>query len=118
MTGDYRLDQPCCPRCGSAWPTFGFFDGSNYGSCERCGWTDAPAIVEAHRRAQSNHYAPDGYRYGVMFYDGSVRHIWNGKTQRQRAEEEAALLDQEYHRDNIHPVRRAYGSRVWTDYTV
>ena len=125
MTSDYRLDQPCFHRCGSAWPVFGYFDGSNYGSCERCGWTDAPVIARVRPcdmrsrqfRQEGNFYAPDGYRYGVMFADGSVRNIWNGKTQRQRAEEEAVLLDAKYHRDNIHPVRRVHGSRVWTDYT-
>jgi hypothetical protein len=29
-------------------------------------------------------------QYGVRFRDGSVRHPWNGRTQRQRAEEEHA----------------------------
>lgn len=36
--------------------------------------------------------APDGYRYGVMFNDGSVMHIWNGATQRQHAEDAAAEM--------------------------
>lgn len=35
---------------------------------------------------QSNFPSPDGYRYGVMFQDGSVIHHWNGQTQRTRAE--------------------------------
>ena len=34
---------------------------------------------------QNNYYAPDGYRYGVMFNDGSVTDQWNGSTQRERA---------------------------------
>lgn len=34
-----------------------------------------------------NTYAPDGYRYGAMFTDGSVAHWWNGRTQRARVEE-------------------------------
>lgn len=33
----------------------------------------------------SNELAPDGYRYGVMFGDGSVAERWNGRTQRDRA---------------------------------
>ncbi len=43
-----------------------------------------------------NNYAPDGYQYGVMFSDGSVRHCWNGPTQRERAQDCAAgiLLEQ------------------------
>lgn len=36
-----------------------------------------------------NYCAPDGYRYGVMFHDGSVADWWNGRTQRERAEEHA-----------------------------
>ena len=39
----------------------------------------------------ANFLAPDGYRYGVMFNDGSVTEIWNGRTQRQRAEEYLAM---------------------------
>jgi hypothetical protein len=69
-------------------------------------------------RQEDNFYTPDGYRYGVMFYDGSVSNIWNGRSQRERAEKEAERLNQEYPRDNIHPVRRAPDSQVWTDYTV
>lgn len=36
---------------------------------------------------QTNYWAPDGYRYGVMFDDGAVADLWNGSTQRERAEE-------------------------------
>lgn len=39
--------------------------------------------------------------WGVMFNDGSVRHPWNGPTQRKRAEEEAERLAEEYKPDNI-----------------
>lgn len=35
----------------------------------------------------ANQLAPDGWRYGVRFNDGSVLECWNGRTQRQRAEE-------------------------------
>ena len=36
-----------------------------------------------------NYLAPDGYRYGVMFNDGSVAERWTGRTQRERAEDYA-----------------------------
>lgn len=36
---------------------------------------------------QTNYWAPDGYRYGVMFDDGSIADLWNGRTQRERAEQ-------------------------------
>jgi hypothetical protein len=36
---------------------------------------------------QTNYWAPDGYRYGVMFDDGSVADLWNGESQRERAEQ-------------------------------
>lgn len=39
-----------------------------------------------------NQLAPDGYRYGVMFNDGSVAERWNGRTQRERAQEYAAAV--------------------------
>lgn len=29
----------------------------------------------------------EGWHYGVMYHDGSVSDRWNGRTQRQRAEE-------------------------------
>lgn len=35
----------------------------------------------------SNYWAPDGYRYGVMYADGSVAARWSGRTQRARAQE-------------------------------
>lgn len=43
-----------------------------------------------------NTFAPDGYRYGVMFSDGSVAQRWCGDTQRQRAEayRDEVLADQ------------------------
>jgi uncharacterized protein YodC (DUF2158 family) len=37
----------------------------------------------------SNYYAPDGFRYGMRFRDGSVAEWWNGRTQRARAFEAA-----------------------------
>lgn len=39
--------------------------------------------------SQTNYWAPDGYRYGVMFEDGSIADLWNGTTQRERAEQYA-----------------------------
>lgn len=32
----------------------------------------------------SNYLAPDGFRYGIRFRDGSVASWWNGRTQRRR----------------------------------
>ena len=63
---------------------------------------------------QSNYYAQDGYRYGVMFNDGSVKHSWNGDTQREQAIDCAAaiLLEQMTYAgrtDNITPCRRRNG---------
>jgi hypothetical protein len=57
----------------------------------------------------NNYFAPDGYRYGVMFGDGSIRTRWNGRTQRERAEEEAAALAVTYYPDTYVVVRRALG---------
>lgn len=71
-------------------------------------WTDAHGTIHHHASTYpppacndqcdpateadyaANHVAPDGYRYGVMFNDGSVVDYWNGRTQRQQAEEHAA----------------------------
>ena len=50
--------------------------------------------------------APDGYQYGVRFMDGSVAARWNGRTQRQRAEEYLAYLREEYSPDRFSLVRR------------
>lgn len=70
----------------------------------------------------ANYYAPDGYRYGVMFSDGSVAAYWNGRTQRERAEEyrDTVLADQrerlagtERKPDNVTLARRALG-QSWT----
>jgi hypothetical protein len=33
----------------------------------------------------ANYLAPDGYRYGVQWRDGSVANRWNGRTQADRA---------------------------------
>lgn len=55
---------------------------------------------------QANYVAPDGYRYGVMFNDGSVTERWNGHTQRQRAELHAWLWALLYKPDNITLARR------------
>ena len=58
-----------------------------------------PDEYDAWKRARTaenglpaNYLAPDGYRYGVMFTDGSVAEYWNGRTQRERAEEYAAKV--------------------------
>ena len=58
-----------------------------------------------------NFLSADGYRYGVMFNDGSVMAKWNGKTQRERAEEEireiiAQQLERSGRHDNIRLARR------------
>ena len=77
---------------------------------------------------QSNYYASDGYRYGVMFSDGSVRHAWTGESQRERAIDCAAeiLLEQitylqgrginDREPDNITPCRMAKGGE-WVRFT-
>ena len=57
----------------------------------------------------NNYLAPDGYRYGVMFNDGSVSEIWNGRTQRERATEEVARLAAEHSRDHITLARMRPG---------
>ena len=37
-------------------------------------------VVAAHENGlPANYLAPDGYRYGVMFNDGSVSERWNGE---------------------------------------
>ena len=56
-----------------------------------------------------NYYAPDGYRYGVMYHDGSVSSRWNGATQRQQAERQAAEDARTYHPDDITLVRHESG---------
>ena len=61
----------------------------------------------------ANYLAPDGYRYGVMFNDGSVSERWNGKTQREQAEHEARQCNQLFPRDNITLARRRPG-QPWT----
>jgi len=61
-------------------------------------------------------YTPDGYRYGVRFSDGSVRAIWNGKTQRERAEEEAARLAVAYAPDRYELVRQHWSEEGWETY--
>lgn len=49
-------------------------------------------------RPQTNYFAEDGYRYGVMFGDGSVAEYWNGKTQRYHAEAYLAKVLEEHRR--------------------
>lgn len=75
---------------------------------------------EPAERAQ-NFYGPDGYRYGVMFNDGSVADYWNGRTQRERAETyRDEVLDEQRkwlagtgrNPDNITLARQAPG-RTW-----
>lgn len=61
----------------------------------------------------TNYLAPDGYRYGVMFNDGSVLDRWNGRTQRERASEAAERWAREFAPDNITVARRRHGE-PWT----
>lgn len=56
--------------------------------------------------------APDGYRYGVMFSDGSIRQAWNGRTQRLHAEIVAERLAVEYPGDDI-TVARCLPGQSW-----
>ena len=65
-------------------------------------------------------FAPDGYQYGVRFTDGSVMHRWNGRTQREHVEREAArwMAQAREHGntwDQIDPVRRLPGEK-WHTY--
>jgi hypothetical protein len=60
----------------------------------------------------NNRYAPDGYRYGVMFDDGSVAHRWNGATQRERAESYLAQMLELFPGDNI-TLARARPDGTW-----
>lgn len=53
-----------------------------------------------------NYYAPDGWRYGVMFGDGSVASYWNGRTQREHASEFAEDTARTYAPDRITLARR------------
>lgn len=64
--------------------------------------------------------APDGYQYGVRFGDGSVSAKWNGRTQRARAEADAARIVADQmarvgRHDPIVPVRRRRGG-PWETY--
>lgn len=59
--------------------------------------------------APANYLAPDGYRYGVMYDDGSVSEVFNGRTQRERAEERAARDAERFTPDNITLARRLPG---------
>lgn len=59
--------------------------------------------------------APDGFRYGVMFGDRSIRQRWNGRTQREHAEAEAARLAREYPGSHITPAR-ARPDGAWERY--
>lgn len=52
-------------------------------------------------------------QWGVMFADGSVRHPWNGRTQRQRAEEATARLGAEYAPDHITLAYRPTRHSAW-----
>lgn len=63
--------------------------------------------------------APDGYRYGVQFTDGTVTDRWMGPTQRQRAFEfiEAKRIQQEAEagrHDDLRLVRRRL-DEVWEE---
>lgn len=63
----------------------------------------------------NNYAAPDGFRYGVMFNDGSVMTVWNGRTQRQRAEEAARECATRWKRDRIVAVRKVVAG-PWQEY--
>lgn len=52
-------------------------------------------------------------QWGVMFMDGSVRHCWNGKTQRERATEERDRLNTEYSPDRFRLVYRESMKSPW-----
>lgn len=43
--------------------------------------------MSRHLSHADSRFDADGYQYGVRFHDGSVKSTWNGRTQRQRAEE-------------------------------
>ena len=51
--------------------------------------------------------------WGVMFEDGSVRHPWNGRTQRARAEEEVRRLRHAYYPDRFRLVWRESRHEPW-----
>lgn len=51
--------------------------------------------------------------YGVQFGDGSVAHRWNGRTERQRAEEYLAYLRELYAPDRFTLVYRAAPGSPW-----
>lgn len=59
----------------------------------------------------ANYLAPDGYRYGVMYNDGSVGEWFNGRTQRERAAALAAADAVEFAPDNITLARKRPGGR-------
>jgi hypothetical protein len=77
--------------------------------------------------------ALDGYHYGVQFNDLSVKHPWNGRTERERALANLIALRKMFAHDTLHLVRRksinepweiadestnhAKGSRSWPDAT-
>ena len=61
----------------------------------------------------ANLYAPDGYRYGVRYHDGSIATLFTGSTQRRRAEEKAQDVRHRFPGDEISVVRRARGSSIW-----
>jgi hypothetical protein len=63
----------------------------------------------AEKDAPRNYLAPDGYRYGVMFSDGSVSERWNGRTQREQAQRDADDAAREYAPDRITLARRKPG---------
>lgn len=60
----------------------------------------------------ANWVAPDGYRWGVMFQDGSVYHHWTGVTQRTRAEEYLEFVRDKYPGEHITLARRIPGD-LW-----
>lgn len=65
-----------------------------------------------------NYVAPDGYRYGVMFGDGSVAHYWNGRTQRERAEEFLVDVSTRWPRDATrYALVRCRPGEPWTRIT-
>jgi len=69
--------------------------------------------VRVSKARGDSRYGPDGYRYGVRFSDGSIRCIWNGRTQAERATEEAARLGVEYPTEVFVVVRQHWSGGDW-----
>jgi hypothetical protein len=57
--------------------------------------------------------ALDGYHYGVQFNDLSVKHPWNGRTERERALADLIALRKEFTTDILSLVRRKSADEPW-----